>query len=254
MKQVTTCVIPAAGLGTRWAPISNYYPKEMILFGDKLVIQEIIEELIKNGFKRVVIVISEDKPLLKRFLREEPDINSQIEVEFVYQNEPLGLAHAILQTEQIISDEYFAVIFPDMPSTKNSQILNQLEDELSKVSNLLALLAVARYPDNNQLAYSRCLGEVNSAGLLEIEGFSNDPVEGGLTIAGRYFLSKRIFPIIREKLENSDNSSEVNDTAIFQAGINKGEKVWAKEVDQFIFDTGTPANYLQAMAKLAQLR
>jgi UTP--glucose-1-phosphate uridylyltransferase len=90
-----TAIIPAAGKGTRFLPVTRAVPKEMLPVGAKPAIQLIVEEAIDAGADDVVIVISEEKEIIRRYFEGDAELSAKIR--FVYQHEQKGLGHAVLQ-------------------------------------------------------------------------------------------------------------------------------------------------------------
>ena len=86
-------IIPAAGLGTRFLPVTRVVPKEMLPIGAKPALELIVDEARAAGADEIVIVISEGKELIRKYFEGAPDIR------FVYQKEQKGLGHAVLQAE-----------------------------------------------------------------------------------------------------------------------------------------------------------
>ena len=130
--KVQKAVIPAAGFGTRFLPVTRTIPKVMLPVLDEPAIQFSVREAAQAGIERIVFVISRGQeatndyfrpvPALERALEERGnskllnemrDISSMIETSFVYQDEQLGLGHAVLMAKDEIGDEPFAVFLPD---------------------------------------------------------------------------------------------------------------------------------------------
>ena len=128
---VNKAVIPIAGLGTRFLPVTKVIPKEMLPIKGKPILQILIEEVYKARIKEVILVINKEKEKLikeyfsketlisKKISRKGKDENlsnlnkliSDIKFSYVFQKEPLGDGHAILQAENLVGNEPFAVLF-----------------------------------------------------------------------------------------------------------------------------------------------
>lgn len=132
MKKIRKCVIPAAGLGTRFLPATKGLPKEMLPIIDKPTILYQVEEAVQAGIEEVIIIISKAKEDMKKFFaRDEeyehyliekghPEFAKEIKriatlckITYVYQNEQKGLGHAILCCKEAVNNEPFAVILGD---------------------------------------------------------------------------------------------------------------------------------------------
>ena len=96
-----TAIIPAAGKGTRFQPVTRVIPKEMLPIGAKPAIHGIVEEAVAAGADDIVIVISREKELIRRYFEGDSELSQKIR--FVYQEEQRGLGHAVLQASTISS-------------------------------------------------------------------------------------------------------------------------------------------------------
>ena len=125
-------IIPAAGLGTRFLPATKSNPKELLPVLDKPVIQYVVEEALEpEGVDGVVIVNSHLKPQLEEYFGPKPELESylrergkdryaevvresgELPVSFVYQDDPLGLGHAVLCAKDEVGDDPFYVLLGD---------------------------------------------------------------------------------------------------------------------------------------------
>ena len=95
-------IITAAGLGTRFAPVTRVVPKEMLPIGSRPALELLVEEARGAGVDGITIVISPEKELIRRYFADEADIG------FVYQNEQLGLGHAVLQAR--VDDDVLVIL------------------------------------------------------------------------------------------------------------------------------------------------
>ena len=130
MKKITKCVIPAAGMGTRFLPATKALPKEMFPIVDKPVMQYLVEEAIAAGCEDIIIVTGRSKraiedhfdsnPELEQrldnsgkfdYLRKVTKLNEMANIVYVRQPYPKGDGDAILRTKNLIGDEPFLVLF-----------------------------------------------------------------------------------------------------------------------------------------------
>mgnify|MGYP000411708061 CR=1 FL=1 len=130
-KKVRKAVIPAAGYGTRFLPVTKAIPKEMIPIVDKPVIQYIVEEALQSGIEEILIITGHGKRAIEdhfdtnidlelqlrqqgktRLLRMVQDISS-INVHYIRQKHMRGLGDAIRCAESFIDNEPFAVLLGD---------------------------------------------------------------------------------------------------------------------------------------------
>ena len=130
--RVTTAVIPAAGLGTRFLPATKAVPKELLPIIDVPALQLIIDEAVGAGIEHIVIVNSRNKPAIEAYFADAPEIiekliasgrpemaermralGRDVRVSFAYQHAALGLGHAVGCARDVVGHEPFAVMLPD---------------------------------------------------------------------------------------------------------------------------------------------
>src|SRR5437762_2139045 len=147
IKKVRKAVFPAAGLGTRFLPATKASPKEMLPLVDKPLIQQVVEEAVASGIESIIIVTGRGKTAIEDHFdvsfeleqllenRGKPDllaqlraISSMARVSYVRQQEALGLGHAVLQAEDSVGDEPFAVMLSDDIVDSETPALKQLLD------------------------------------------------------------------------------------------------------------------------------
>src|SRR4051794_19346981 len=136
MKRIRKAVLPVAGLGTRFLPATKAVPKEMLTVVDRPVIQHVVDEAKEAGIEHFVFVTGRNKGVIEdhfdiayeldRTLQErgktkeyealKKDLPAAGQTSFTRQQSPLGLGHAVWCAREIIGDEPFAVILPDMLS------------------------------------------------------------------------------------------------------------------------------------------
>jgi UTP--glucose-1-phosphate uridylyltransferase len=130
MKKITKCVIPAAGMGTRFLPATKALPKEMFPIVDKPVMQYLVEEAIAAGCEDIIIVTGRSKRAIEDHFDSNPELETRLDtsgkfdylnkvqsvgkqanIVYVRQPYPKGDGDAILRTKNLIGDEPFLVLF-----------------------------------------------------------------------------------------------------------------------------------------------
>jgi UTP-glucose-1-phosphate uridylyltransferase len=124
MKRTGNClvnqvIIPAAGLGTRMLPITKALPKEMLPIGRKPIIQYILEELASVGVAKALIIISDDKEMIKKYFGDGRDLG--LKCEYLVQRQMRGSGNAILEAEFWTDHKPFVVAWGDCISTAKPQ-------------------------------------------------------------------------------------------------------------------------------------
>lgn len=216
IKRVRKAVFPVAGLGTRFLPATKAIPKEIITVGEKPLIQHTVEEAREAGIEEFIFVTSPSKEALKRHFdvieelentlekRGKKDILAKLrasnmkpgELKTTFQNEPLGLGHAVWCAKQLIGGEPFAVILPDViVKTETRSCLGQMIDTYDKVGgNVLALTEVPREQTGS---YGVIDIKSSNGNIYEIKGMVEKPkpedAPSNLSITGRYILQPEVF-------------------------------------------------------------
>ena len=136
MKKVRKAVIPVAGLGTRFLPATKAMPKEMLTVVDRPVVQYAVDEALEAGIEHIVFVTGRNKHVIEDYFDIQPELvetlarsgkNEQLAsltrmqpqpgtVSFTRQQAPHGLGHAVWCARDIVGDEPFALLLPDMVS------------------------------------------------------------------------------------------------------------------------------------------
>ena len=268
MKKVKKAIIPAAGFGTRFLPVTKAMAKEMLPIVDKPTIQFIVEEAIESGIEDILIVTGKSKrPIedhfdsnieLEEHLRENGledllDIvndTTNVNLFFVRQAYPKGLGHAVLQAKAFIGDEPFIVMLGDdvmqseVPLTK--QLINVYDE--THASNI-AVMEVP-YEDTNKygvIAPEREYAE----GIYNVERFVEKPnpedAPSNLAIIGRYLLTPEIFEILENQAPGAGNEIQLTDAI---DTLNKSQRVFAKRFDGKRYDVGSKFGFLEMSVEI----
>ena len=193
---VRKAVIPAAGLGTRFLPVTKAVPKELLPLFDKPLIQYAVEEAVLSGIEEIILVTSEDKEPLEHYFQPHPQLEESLQgkvspemleeverlgklarVSFVRQEQPLGLGHAVLTAREQVGDEAFAVILPDDVVFHETPALAQMLEVYHRRG--AGVIAVEEVPPER----------VSSYGVIDPEALVRERVQdsgaGGEAAAGR---------------------------------------------------------------------
>lgn len=266
------CVIPAAGLGTRFLPATKALPKELLPVLDKPVIQWGVEEAVAAGASAIVIVLSQGKELIAWHFDAAPNLERVLaergkhaaldavratqglaQFSYVYQDRPLGLGHAVLCAAAVVGDNPFMCLLPDDLSVATEPVLRQLRhawDELQ--TPILALMRVT--PD--QISRYGCATIAESRGRLHrvtrmVEKPAPEDAESDLAIMGRYVLPPRVFERLRATGAGAGGEIQLTDGI---AGLLDDGPVWGVEFEGRLADVGTPQGWLRTTIQLARGR
>ena len=275
-------IIPAAGLGTRFLPATKCTPKELLPVIDKPVIQYVVEEaLAPEGVDECIIVNSHDKPQIEAYFCADTGFEQMLEkrgknkeaakvraaaelpVSFVYQNEALGLGHAVHCAAEKVDDEPFFVLLGDyfVPSKQ----MNIKMAEVSRAHNNASVIAVAPVPEDQVSRYGiiagECVGSLDgveasgeqTGAVWKVTGLVEKPAPqdapSHLFIVGRYLLSPRIMELLADQTPGAGNENQLTDA---MERLLDEEEMYALVIDPMEgCDTGTPAAWAATNARLA---
>ena len=268
---ITTAVVPAAGMGTRMLPATKAVPKELLPIVERPALQLIVDEALGAGVDHVVVITSRSKPAIEQYFASDPAVEASLErqgrgstaeklrrfgrdvrVSFVFQDQPLGLGHAVACARETVGERPFFVMLPDELMSDSSLLTG-----LSRVVDETAVGAVAlkRMPRAELSRYgivSPVGDERMVAGLaaLPFVGVVEKPtVEAApsdLAIIGRYALTPDIFDDLDALTPGSTGELQLTDALAAQAGRRP---LWGVVSDVSRIDIGNPIGWLRAVVE-----
>jgi len=259
---VRKAVIPAAGLGTRFLPITKTGPKEMLPIVDRPVIEYVIEEAVASGIEEIMIVIREGKEVIQRYftpdrvfedqLRERgkeeeleqilrlPDLSR---ISFVNQIEPLGLGHAIRCSRAFTGDEPFAVLLGDTILDSGVPVTRQLIEVWEQFRQ--PVVAVEEVPEEKIDRYGIVSGQRLNEGIVAIEEIVEKPdrseAPSNLAVAGRYIFTPDIHEALDQVPIGDDGEIPLTDAIARLAGR---ERILACSIRGQRFDIGSRLDFI----------
>jgi UTP--glucose-1-phosphate uridylyltransferase len=263
------CVIPAAGLGTRFLPATKALPKELLPVLDRPVIQWGVEEAVAAGAREIVVVISDGKELIQQHFTAQPALERLLEergkleelaavrasdrlADFIWvrQDEPLGLGHAVLMAADAVGDRPFMCMLPDDLSYGPEPVLRQLAQAYQE--HRTPILALMRVP-REQISRYGCATVTTREGRVHrvtavVEKPAPEDAASDLAIMGRYVLTPEIFEALRSTRPGSGGEIQLTDG--IGALLERGP-VHGVEFSGELLDVGTPAGWLATNARLA---
>ncbi len=262
-------VIPAAGLGSRFLPATKAQPKEMLPIVDKPTMQYIVEEALAAGADEVVIVNSHGKQAIENHFSPNPELVDDLRrrgkdkyadavqeagdlpVSFVYQEEALGLGHAVLQAASKTGDDMFMVMLGDVIVPDND-ICTAMQTISAAHSNA-SVIAVVPVPDDqvDRFGIVGCVEEPDGAMRIKkmVEKPALKDAPSNLAIFGRYLLSPKVMELLKTTQPGAGNEIQLTDALV---ELLQTENVYAYVIDPAQgFDSGTIANWLETNVALA---
>lgn len=261
-------LIPAAGLGSRFLPATKAQPKEMLLVVDRPAIQYVVEEGLASGADEVIIINSRDKRSIEEHFTPNPALEAELRergkdsyadkvahagnlnVSYVYQDEPLGLGHAVHCAADRIEGEPFFVLLGDVLVPDNEMLVRMKEiSDAHEGANVIAVLPVPQ-------------DQVDRFGVIEGVEVEDDvwkvsslvekpPVEeapSNLAVFGRYLLTPRVMELLAEVEPGAGNEIQLTDAL---EAVLEEEEMYALVIDEEDgFDTGTVESWLDTNNRL----
>lgn len=270
--RVRKAVLPVAGLGTRFLPASKAIPKEMITVVDKPVVQYVVEEALAAGISEIVLVTHG----LKKAIEDHFDVHYELEATLkqkgkqalletlssivpagvriisVRQGRPLGLGHAVLCAREVIGDEPFAVLLPDVlvePAT--AAVGNDLQQMIaayggSGQAQIMVEPVAAQRVDQYGIVdlEQRDLPAGQSAAMRAIvEKPALAEAPSNLAVVGRYVLPPQLFTLLEATRAGAGGEIQLTDAI---AALIRQQTVAAYRMGGQSFDCGSKLGYLAA--------
>jgi UTP--glucose-1-phosphate uridylyltransferase len=271
-QKVRKAVFPAAGLGTRFLPVTKASPKEMLPLVDKPLIQYVVEEAVASGIESVIIVTGRGKTdiedhfdvsfeleqLLRErgkevLLKEVRAISEMARVSYVRQREALGLGHAVLQAQDCVGDEPFAVMLSDDIIDSETPALKQLLDVYEKYgSPVIGTMQVKGEAISRFGALE--VDEVED-GVYKIKDMVEKPpfaeAPSDLAIIGRYVLTPDIFDEIKTTQPGAIGEIQITDA---MRSLLRKRPFYAVRFKGTRYDAGDKLGFLIATVDFALKR
>lgn len=274
-------VIPVAGLGTRMLPATKAIPKEMLPIVDKPLIQYVVNEAIAAGIKEIVLVTHSSKNSIENHFDKSFELEATLEKRVkrqlleevqsicpkdvtlisVRQGEAKGLGHAINCASQVIGDEPFVVLLPDV-------IIDDSASNLAQ-DNLAEMIRRFNETQASQIMVEPVAAQdVDKFGIVDIgdvklqAGESADMVTmvekpnvndapSNLAVVGRYVLSRNIWPLLTKTPLGAGDEIQLTDAI---AMLMQDEAVQAYAIKGKSHDCGSKLGYLCANLEYALRR
>lgn len=271
MDKVTKAVIPAAGWGTRLLPATKAIPKELIPIINVPTLQYIVKEAADAGIKELLIVISKNKHAIKKhfsrnaqlekellaknklsLLQEVKASNKMLKIKYVYQDEQLGLGHAIGCAEKFANGKPIAVLLGDDVVVAKTPALGQCISAYNRTG--WSVVGVQEVEDKHVSKY----GIVKPVKKTDSNIFAiNDLVEkpsvaeapSRFAILGRYVLTPDIFQAIKDTPK--DKSGEIQITNAIKQLLKNKKHVYACNFDGTRYDLGNKLGVVKATVDFA---
>jgi UTP--glucose-1-phosphate uridylyltransferase len=272
-RRIRKAVFPVAGLGTRFLPATKAIPKEMLTVVDRPVIQHVVDEARAAGIEHFVFVTGRGKEVIENHFDHQVELENTLAqrgkakelaelladlpaagaTSFTRQQAPLGLGHAVWCARDIIGDEPFALLLPDMLHHGATPCLKTMIDaHEAHGGNHIAVYPV---PDDQTHQYGIVGCENPKEPVSAITAMVEKPPKGtaptNLAISGRYILSPAIFGILETQERGAGGEIQLTDG---MQKLMQSESFFAVRFDGQVYDTGMKSGFLAANVAYALAR
>lgn len=269
--KVKKAIIPAAGFGTRFLPATKAIPKEMLPIIDIPTIQYIVEECIDSGIEHILIIDNDSKPeirkhfslderlekkLLETNKTKEYDlvhgIATRVKIDYIQQNNPKGLGHAVSLAEEWVDDEPFVVLCGDdiMVNKNGLPVTKQLIQAYEKTGS--SILGVQEILRENVHKYGVIAPVISEGRLIQISDVVEKPktedAPSNFATLGRYVLSAKIFELLKTQTPGAGGEIQLTDSI---RRLMEIEKVCAYNFEGVRYDAGDKFGYVSAVIDFA---
>ena len=265
---VTKAVIPAAGFGTRFLPVTKAQPKEMMPVLDKPTIQYVVEEAVDAGIDDILIITGRGKQAIERHFDKSYELEEELradgkldrlsrvqeiadlaDIHFVRQKEREGLGDAVLYARKHVGDEPFALLLGDTIIEADRTCTEALITEAE--AHGTSVLSLERVPWEQVPSYgvADVDGSASAEGSFPVNDFVEKPPQeeapSNLAITGRYVLTPEVFDILERTEKGVGGELQLTDA------IRKLEGVRGVELEGDRYDIGNIPSWLQANIEMA---
>ncbi len=276
-KRIRKAVFPVAGLGTRFLPATKSVPKEMMTVVDRPVLQHVVDEAREAGIEHFIFVTGRGKAVIedhfdmafeleatlkargkdKEYAALMADLPAAGATSFTRQQAPLGLGHAVWCARELIGNEPFAVLLPDMitmaSGARQDRCLGQCIEAYNQHGG--NIIAVEEVPMSETHQYGVVATGKDFGHSFEITGMVEKPAQGtapsNLIISGRYILGPEIFDILEHVEKGAGGEIQLTDGMKILA---KNQSFHGVRFDGNTYDTGSKIGFLSANIAFALQR
>lgn len=265
-KPIRKAVLPVAGLGTRFLPATKAVPKEMLTIVDRPIIQYVVDEARAAGIEHIVFVTGRNKHVIEDHFDMAYELEDTLKARnktaalellenhrpqpgstsFTRQQAPLGLGHAIWCSRDIIGDEPFAILLPDVIIKSKVSCLRQMVDLYEETGG--NIIAVEEVPEDQTHQYGIVeLAETINAKSSRISNMVEKPAPGtapsNLMITGRYIIQPEIFELLSNQSKGAGGEIQLTDSMI---SLMSNQNFASLKFEGRSYDCGSKSGFLTA--------
>jgi UTP--glucose-1-phosphate uridylyltransferase len=267
MKPIRKAIFPVAGLGTRFLPATKAVPKEMLPVVDRPILQYVVDEAREAGIEHFVFVTGRNKAIIEDHFDRQFELEVTLKerhkkgelkllaedlpgpgtTSFTRQQEPLGLGHAVWCARELVGNEPFAVLLPDVLVKHKPGCLAQMIAAYNRLRTRANIIAVEEVPMDRVHMYGVVgVGKAHGASFeitRMVEKPKREDAPSNLTITGRYVLQPEIFRILDNQQTGSGGEIQLTDAMVRLA---KEQPFHGLKFAGRSFDCGSKIGFLTA--------
>ena len=275
MTPIRKAVFPVAGLGTRFLPATKAMPKEMLTVVDRPLIQHVVDEARAAGIEHLIFVTGRNKGVIEDHFDlqyeleqtlaargKKPELSVLAEAQpaagatsFTRQQAPLGLGHAIWCARDLVGDEPFAVLLPDVLIQAKQSCTAQMVEAYRERGEAANIIAVEEVPKDQVSSYGVVGVGERKGKSFRITGMVEKPkpadAPSNLIITGRYILQPEIFDLLETQQKGAGGEIQLTDALLRLLDKQPG---YGFQFEGRTFDCGSKLGFLSANVAYALAR
>ena len=266
---IRKAVIPAAGLGTRFLPVTKAVPKELLPILDKPMLQYVVEEAVEAGIQEIILVVSPGKESIAEYFQPREDLELRLresgaldlaakvhqasnlaQVSFVIQEQPLGLGHAVLMAREAVAAEPFVVILPDDIIVHSPGALAQMLEIYDRCDGGVMAVETVGWESVQNYGVVDVEKQGDRVGRVKgvVEKPPRDQAPSNLAIVGRYILPPAVFDCLERTEPGALGEIQLTDGLLL---LLQTHQLYSYEFFGRRFDGGRPLGLLRAALEFA---
>lgn len=273
MRKVRKAVFPVAGLGTRFLPATKAIPKEMLTVVDRPVIQYVVDEAREAGIEHFIFVTGRNKAVIEDHFDIQFELYDTLEqrgkgdqlerlralqpapgqTSFTRQQVPLGLGHAVWCARELVGDEPFALLLPDMIMRARQSCLKGMVELYGQTGDNIISVQECDPAEAHKYGIVARGADVHNG--FEITEMVEKPAKGtapsNLYINGRYILQPEIFDILESQERGAGNEIQLTDAML---RLGSRQPLYGYHFRGETYDCGSPEGFVEANLAFALQR
>ncbi|MCB1476532.1 MAG: UTP--glucose-1-phosphate uridylyltransferase GalU [Rhodobiaceae bacterium] len=275
-RPIRKAVFPVAGLGTRFLPATKAMPKEMLTVVDRPLIQHVFDEARAAGIEHFIFVTGRNKAVIEDHFDNQVELESTLgergkrkeletlnsdqpgpgQTSFTRQQAPRGLGHAVWCARELVGNEPFALLLPDVLVKHDKSCLAQMIEAHASLGEDANMIAVEEVAEDQTHQYGVVgIGEERAERTFSLTQMVEKPAKGtapsNLIITGRYILQPEIFDLLENQAPGAGGEIQITDAMIT---LNSQQPFYAYRFLGRTFDCGSKSGFLAANIAYAMER